>query len=181
MLTIIVGATHVYDESTERFRDEGGFELQLEHSLHSLAQWEEEFEKPFLGKQEKTPEEALAYIRFMLLTKNPPEDYLKRLSEENVQAVNAYINRKSTATWFNDVTPQTRRNTETVTAELIYYWMTIFHIDWEAQYWHLNRLFTLIRICNIKQDKPRKMSRAEVMARQRALNEQRRRELGTRG
>ena len=181
MLTIRVGATDVYDESSETFRADGGFELQLEHSLHSLSKWESEFEKPFLGDQAKTPDEALAYVRYMVLTPNPPEDFLEKLSPENMEEINTYINKKMTATWFHDATPQTRRRSETVTAELIYYWMSIFQIEWEAQYWHLNRLFTLIRICNVKQEKPKKMSRAEVAARNRELNAKRKRELGTTG
>jgi hypothetical protein len=45
----------------------------------------------------------------------------------------------------------------------------------------LNRLFTLIRIANIKQSKPKKMSRSEVAARNRELNAQRKAQLGTRG
>jgi hypothetical protein len=181
MLTITVGATEVFDESTDKFRFEGGFELQLEHSLDSLSKWESEFEKPFLGENAKTSEEALAYIRYMVVSKNPPEDFLQQLSPDNLEEINAYINKKMTATWFSDATPQTKRNTETVTAELIYYWMGIFHIEWEAQYWHLNRLFTLIRIANVKQDKPRKMTRAEAAQRQRELNAKRRAEMGTKG
>jgi hypothetical protein len=181
MLTLRVGATEVYDEGTESFRPSGGFELQLEHSLISLSKWESEFEKPFLGKEEKTAEEAMAYIRCMVLTPNPPGDFLDKLSKENIDEINAYVNKKMTATWFSDITPETRRQSETVTAELIYYWMTIFHIEWEAQYWHLNRLFTLIRICNVKQDKPKKMSRAEMIQRQREMNARRKAELGTRG
>jgi hypothetical protein len=181
MLTITVGGKDIYDESTDTFGTQGGVEIQLEHSLVSLSKWESEFEKPFLGETEKTSEEALAYIRCMLLTPNPPEDFLDKLSKENLEEINVYINKKMTATWFSDATPQTRRRAETVTAELIYYWMSIFHIEWEAQYWHLNRLFTLIRICNVKQDKPKKMSRAEAAQRQRELNARRKAELGTKG
>lgn len=181
MLTITVGATEVYDESSEIFRADGGFKLQLEHSLDSLSKWESEFEKPFLAVTEKTQEEALAYIRCMVLTPNPPGDFLDKLSPGNLDEINAYINKKMTATWFSDATPQSRRNSETVTAELIYYWMSIFHIEWEAQYWHLNRLFTLIRIANVKQGKPKKMSRAEAAAQQREMNARRRAELGTKG
>jgi hypothetical protein len=181
VLTITVGATPVFDESTDLFRSEGGFELQLEHSLVSLSKWESEFEKPFLEKTNKTADEALAYIRCMLLTPNPPGDFLDKLSRENFEEINAYIDKKMTATWFSDVTPHTRSSSETVTAELIYYWMSVFQIEWEAQYWHLNRLFTLIRICNVKQEKPKKMSRAEAASRQRELNARRRAELGTKG
>jgi hypothetical protein len=59
--------------------------------------------------------------------------------------------------------------------------MAVFKISWEAQHWHLNRLFTLIRIANLKQSKPKKMSRAEIAQRNRELNARRKAELGTQG
>lgn len=180
MLTIMVGATDVYDESADQFSTQGGVELQLEHSLVSLSKWESKFEKPFLDNKSKTPEEILEYIRCMIVTPNPPEDFLQKLSKENLEAINVYIDRKMTATWFSEITPQSR-SSEIVTSELVYYWMTVFNIPFECEVWHLNRLFTLIRICNLKQDKPKKMSRSEVAARNRELNAQRKAQLGTRG
>jgi len=180
MLTLTVGATDVYDEKTESFGTHGGFELQLEHSLVSLSKWESEFEKPFLGKAEKSPEEVLAYVRYMVLTTNPPEDFLQRLSKEDMETINAYIDRKMTATWFSEQ-PGVPSSREVITAELIYYWMTVFNIPFECEGWHLNRLFTLIRICNIKQSKPKKMSRSEIARRNRELNQQRKAQLGTKG
>jgi hypothetical protein len=180
MLTIVVGATDVYDESADKFNTQGGVELQLEHSLVSLSKWESEFEKPFLGKNEKTTEEVLAYISYMILTPNPPGDFLQRVSKENLEAINTYIDRKMTATWFSDQ-PGAPGSREVITSELVYYWMTVFQIPFECENWHLNRLFTLIRICNIKQSKPKKMSRAEVAARNRELNAQRKAQLDTTG
>ena len=47
--------------------------------------------------------------------------------------------------------------------------------------WHLNRLFTLIRVCNEERKPPKKMSKSEALSRQRALNEKRLKEFGTRG
>jgi hypothetical protein len=180
MLTITVGATTVYDEETETFGLQGGFELQLEHSLVSLSKWEAIHEKPFLEGTQKSLDELLSYIECMLLTEKPPGNFLQQLSKENFEEINAYIDRKMTATWFSEIEPKAK-NQETVTAELVYYWMTVFHIDWQAQYWHINRLFTLIRIANLKQDKPKKMSRAEVARRNRELNEKRKREHNTKG
>jgi hypothetical protein len=180
MLTITVGATDVYDESDEKFSTHGGIELQLEHSLVSLSKWESEFEKPFLGKSGKTTEETLAYIRYMVLTPNPPEDFLQSLSKENMEEINRYIDRKMTATWFSDQ-PGEPKSREVITAELVYYWMTVFNIPFACETWHINRLFTLIRICNVKQAKPQKMSRGETARRNRELNAQRRSQLGTRG
>ena len=181
MLTITVGAEDVFDESAGTFGTQGGFELQLEHSLVSLSKWESEFEKPFLGKESKEPKEILSYVHYMVLTPNPPEDFLQRLSKANLEAVNDYIDRKMTATWFSEAPGAPKTSREVVTSELIYYWMTVFHIPFECETWHLNRLFTLIRICNLKQEKPKKMSRSEIAARNRALNAQRRAQLGTKG
>jgi hypothetical protein len=180
MLTITVGATASFDDENQTFTSQGGFELQLEHSLVSLSKWESMHEIPFLGPKEKTPEQLLSYIECMVLTENPPGNFLEKLSKENVEAVQAYIDRKMTATWFSEIRPQSR-NSETITAELIYYWLTVFHIPFECETWHLNRLFTLIRICSLKQDKPKKMSRAEVARRNRELNAQRKAQLGTKG
>lgn len=180
MLILTVPGVESYDEKLEQFVTIGDVTLELEHSLISLSKWESEFEKPFLGKSDKTPDETLAYIRCMVLGSIPPGDFLQRLSKENLEAINSYMDAKMTATWFSDQ-PGAPKSREVITSELIYYWMTVFQIPFECEQWHLNRLFTLIRICNIKQAKPKKMSRSETAARQRELNAQRKAQLGTRG
>lgn len=180
MLKITVGAEDAFDEKTQEFVNIGGVELQLEHSLVSLSKWESEFEKPFLGTDEKTPEELIGYVKAMTLTPDVPEEVFQRLSPENFNQINAYINARMSATWFNDH-PGAPKSRETVTSELIYYWLTVFQIPFEVETWHLNRLFTLIRVCNVKSAKPKKMSRSEIAERNRRLNEQRRAQLGTKG
>lgn len=180
MLEIAVGAEEIYDEKTETFGTRGGVTLRLEHSLVSLSKWEAIHRKPFLDGKPKSPEELLSYVECMFLGENPPGEILQKLSEEHVRAINAYIEMSPTATWFSEIQPETRSQ-ETPTSELVYYWMTLYSINWEAQHWHLNRLFTLIRICGIKQSKPKKMNRANAAKRQRELNEKRKREMGTSG
>ena len=85
-----------------------------------------------------------------------------------------------TATTFYDVRQNTGHK-ETVTSELIYFWMISLNIPMECQRWHLNRLLTLIKICNIKNDTGKKMSRNEIMSRNAALNAARRKQYNTRG
>jgi hypothetical protein len=180
MLTIVVPGPEMYDEKATEFVTEGDFTLELEHSLVSLSKWESNHEIPFLDKTEKTSEQVLDYIRCMTLTPKVPEEIFSRLSDGNLEAINTYLDAKMTATWFNEP-PGAPQSREVITAELIYYWMVTFNIPFECQYWHINRLFTLIRVCNIKSAKPRKMTRAEIGARNRELNARRKAQLGTTG
>jgi hypothetical protein len=169
-----------FDRKKKEFVTLVGFDLKLEHSLVSLSKWESNFKKPFLSDESKTPEETLWYVKTMILNDEVPEDLFDKISKRNFEEIYAYIDDSMTATWFNE-TVNRRRNTETITAEIIYYWMIEFSIPVEFQYWHLNRLLTLIKVCNQKKTPPKKMSPREILERQRSLNEQRLAQLGTKG
>lgn len=180
MLEIIVPGVEYFDDESQEFVTVGDIALELEHSLVSLSKWESFYEIPFLNEKQKTSTQVYDYIKFMTLTPNVSEDVFSNLSDRNIEDVNNYIDAKMTATWFSEA-PGAPKSRDVITAELIYYWMIVFQIPFECENWHLNRLFTLIRVCNIKQSKPTKMSRSEIAARNRELNAQRRAQLGTKG
>ena len=179
MLTIIVPGGELYDEETEEFLFTQPTVLELEHSLVSLSKWEFIHEKPFLSSDEKTTEEELSYVECMILNPNFPPEVISRLSEDNCNDIADYINKKATATWF----PEDKRapSREIITSELVYHWIIALQIPLEVQYWHFNRLMTLIRVINAKNEKPKKMSRGELARRNRELNAQRKARLNTTG
>lgn len=180
MLVIIVHGEEQFDESSGEFVNGDFVKLELEHSLVSLSKWESLHEKPFLGQGEKTTEEVLSYVKMMILGEEPPPEIFSRINNDNFAAINTYINEKMTATWFTEP-KSTQGSHEVVTAELIYYWMIAFNIPFECQHWHLNKLLTLIKVCNIKNAPKDKMNRSEMVAQRRLLNDQRRAQFGTSG
>lgn len=189
MLKITIPDKEYFDDNKEEFVYIPGQTIALEHSLVSISKWEAKYHIPFLSNtNEKTEAQVLDYIRFMTLTQNVDPNIYAGLTRENVQAIQEYIDDKMTATWFTedlnrDGTPRRRPkpNGEVVTSELIYYWMVAYQIPFECQKWHLNRLLTLIRICNVKQEKPKNISKKQLAARNTALNEARRAKMKSKG
>ncbi len=180
MLRITIPTTEQWDEAKQEFVLTKEQTLSLEHSLVSLSKWESKWCKVFLTKQEKTFEETLDYIKFMTITQNVDPEVYKYLTNENIDEVNRYIEAPMTATYFSeDKTGKTSR--EQITAELIYYRMISLNIPFECQKWHLNRLLTLIKVCNTKNQPPKKRSMKEITSRNAALNAARRKQLNTRG
>lgn len=181
MLQIVVPISpEGWDEAIQEFVEPKTITLELEHSLISLSKWESKWCKPFLSSNEKTTEETLDYIKCMTLTRNIDPDVYNYLTSENVEQINKYIYAPMTATTFREEKGG-KANREIVTSELVYYWMVALNIPFECQKWHLNRLLTLIRVCNIKNTPPKKMSRGEIMSRNAALNEARKKKLNTNG
>ena len=183
MLKITIQPRKYWDSKREMFftYPEKPVHLQLEHSLVSLSKWEAKWNKPFLSNtQNRTEEEMRDYIRCMTLTQNVDPSIYMLMPEEAYEEITAYIQAPMTATTFNDRNERPGR--EIITNELIYYWMIALQIPFDpCEKWHLNRLMTLIKVCSIKNGPQKKMSPNEIRARNRSLNEARRKAMHTRG
>lgn len=180
MLQITIPEIELWDEGKQEFVYSKAQTLQLEHSLVSLSKWESKWGKAFLGKADKSNEEIIDYIRCMTITQNVSPEIYNYLTDDNYKQIDDYISAPMTATVFSP-DKSSKRNRETVTAELIYYWMIAQNIPFECQKWHLNRLLTLIRVCNIKNQPAKKKSKQDIIAQNAALNAARRKQLNSRG
>lgn len=159
-------------------------ELPFEHSLVSLSEWEAEFERPFFPRTDddkQTPEEMRRYFELMYTGPRKNFDLVGLLTiEKELELVN-YINASRTATIVKDVQSKSGPK-EHVTSELIYYWLVAFKIQFKpTDEWHLNRLLTLVRICGVKQETPKKRDPKSVVRDFRAENARRRALAGSKG
>lgn len=188
MLEIVVPATNkLWDPVSEFFITSKETKLSLEHSLVSLTKWECKWHVPFLGNKQLTPQQLRDYVKCMTVTQNVDPMVYFALTQENLDAIMHYVEDPMTATTINEKALRAaqkgpRNNGRVITNELIYYWMTELNIPFDpCQKWHLNRLMTLIKVASIEKQPPKKMSKADAMSQQRALNAARRARLGTRG
>lgn len=179
MLQITIPKGEYWDEVHERFLFTKEVTLRLEHSLISISKWESKWCVPFYSST-KTKEQLIDYVRCMCLNSDVDPEVFNRLTVDNINEINEYVGAPMTATTVNS-RHQSKKMTEVVTSELIYYWMIEFGIPVQFEKWHLNRLMMLIRVCSEKAQAPQKMNQREIMAQNRALNQARRAKLRSKG
>lgn len=174
----------LWDEVNEEFINiPAGKEvdLRLEHSLVSLSKWEEKWCKSFFSVEEKTDEEIIDYIRCMTLNKNLEPERYYLLSDKDINKIKDYILAPMTATTFADDKKEGHKRI--ITSELIYCWMIAMHIPVEFEKWHLNRLITLIRVCEAESrpTNTKKKSQQELADEYARINKIRREKLNSKG
>lgn len=179
MLEIIIKGEEMFDEDTCTFTSTKDTTLRLEHSLVSISKWEAKWNIPFLDDKPKTTEQELDYINCMSLDGPIDPIVLICLKNDDMVKIQSYIEAPMTATKLKKM--KGKRSYEITTSEIIYYWMIALNIPFECQYWHLNRLITLVEVCNRKNQPPKKMSKEELMAQQARLNAERRARLKSKG
>lgn len=179
MLKVTIPSIELFDESQNKFSKSKEVTLQLEHSLVSISKWESVWRKPFLTKEKKTKAETIDYIKCMTISQNIDPNVYKYIPKDVMDQIVKYIDTPRTAT----SVPETpgKINREVVTSELIYYWMITFNIPFECQTWHLDRLLTLIKVINLKNQPKKKGNMRDIMSRNAALNAKRKAELNTAG
>lgn len=182
MLRLDIAIPEKWDSIKNEFVSGEIVKLKLEHSLVSVAEWECKWHKPFLSTKEKTDLELLDYIRCMTLSPEDPDpEIYSYLTNDDFKKIGAYISDPMTAAWFNK-NQKEQRGSEQITNETIYYWMITLGIPSEYQYWHLNRLLTLIKVCGLKnQGSAKHKLTSSDLASRAELNNLRKKKFNTRG
>ena len=183
MLHLRIPERDLWDPVNERFIHVEATAIDLEHSLASVSKWESKWHIPFHDdRKEKTYDQNIAYIRCMCLTENVDPNTFYCITEQNVKEITDYISDSNTATWFNESARRKTGKKEIITAEIIYYWMTLYGVPLSCEHWHLNKLMTFLRVCAEKNNPDKKKTKGVDMAAQRrALNAARRQKYKTRG
>lgn len=189
MFKVDIKSRHEWDEDKEQFVNYSPIKLSFEHSLISISKWESKWHKPFLSENEKSLEETLDYIRCCCVDKEITLDDVKALPQSVITDFEEYIKDPMTATTFQDRRQAINRGLkqkEIVTSEQIYYWMIAYNIPDRFEKWHLNRLMNLIKICGLEAEKQNpksknKMSKKDIYAYNKQLNDARRKQWNTKG
>lgn len=181
MLRLELEAYENYNATTNEFTTTKPLTINLEHSLVSVSKWESKWNKPFLSKDPKTSQEALDYIKCMAVGQSIDDKTLERFTDKHITQINDYIEASMTATIIQNSHQKNPPRREIITSEIIYYWMITHNIPFECEKWHLNRLLTLINVCNIKSSPPKPMSKSEIARRNAEINAARRKQLKSGG
>lgn len=179
MLMITIPSIEMYDELSGTFTYTKEHVLTMEHSLVSLSKWEAKWNRPFFSKDDKSTAETIDYMKQMTITQHIDESLYSYISNDNILAVQKYIEEPMTATTFSNGNNKSSR--EIITAEIIYFWMISLNIPFECQKWHLNKLLTLINVCSIKNTPPKKMRRGEVAKSNSSINNARKKAMNSSG
>ena len=173
MLKITIKGTEFFNQETGEFSYDKDTVLTLEHSLVSISKWEAKYHKPFLGDEKLTSEETIEYIKFMTLTQNVPPEVYNKIDNSTIKKISEYIRNPMTATWFSNSNKRGGVK-RVITSELLYYQMVAYNIPFECQKWHLNRLITLLRVCEEENQPKKKKSQKDALMEQAAINRARR-------
>ena len=180
-IRIRIPELHLFNEATNEFFDIRETYLTMEHSLVSISKWESKWHIPYLAPGEKTPEQALDYLRCMTITQNIQPGIYNYIPDTEMRRIKNYIEDSMSAYKFKEEEGKGRTK-KAITSDYLYFCMVTYRIPVEFERWHLNRLITLIQICSEENNpKKNKKSKRRITSDYAALNAARRAKLGTTG
>ena len=176
MIEITIGEGEFFDERTEEFVSVPGKTFRFEHSLKSVSKWEQKHNIPFLSNNRKTHEQLLDYYMFMCLDKGLERRHINQTVSDQLLE---YI--KSTPSATNIKRQQGPPSSRIVTSEVLYALMFMSGVDKECENWHIHRLMTVLEVIGDYNSPKKKMTKNDIRKQNASLNEQRKKQLKTKG
>lgn len=158
VLDLFVPGKEFWNSELQEFIYTKDITLHLKHSLVSLTRWEQHYKRRFLDDGPKNEEEYRFYIQCMTLNKDVDPLIYTVLQEDDIKKVTDYLHDSMTATTLPKQN-NNRSNSEKLSSELIYYYMSALNIPFECEKWFLNNLIILISIASIKNNPQEKKSK----------------------
>lgn len=158
VLDLYVPGKEFWNSELQEFIYTKDITLHLKHSLVSLTRWEQHYKRRFLDDGPKNEEEYRFYIQCMTLNKDVDPLVYTVLQEDDIKKVTDYLHDSMTATTLPKQN-NNRTNSEKLSSELIYYYMSALNIPFECEKWFLNNLIILISIASIKNNPQEKKSK----------------------
>lgn len=158
VLDLYVPGKEFWNSELQEFIYTKDVTLHLKHSLVSLTRWEQHYKRRFLDDGPKNEEEYRFYIQCMTLNKDVDPLVYTVLQEDDIKKVTDYLHDSMTATTLPKQN-NNRSNSEKLSSELIYYYMSALNIPFECEKWFLNNLIILISIASIKNNPQEKKSK----------------------
>lgn len=157
--------------------------ITLLHSLVSLSLWESKWHTEYFSNTKKTLEQTIDYIRCMTQETDIEPDVYKTIAMSNsiLDEIANYIDDPMTATKITDNRKNKPNRNEYITSEIIYWSMIQHGIPVEFERWHINRLLTLINVCNAKSNGGGKMKKKDILANYAKMNERNRAKYNSKG
>lgn len=179
MITLRFDDVELFNQTTNEFFTVKGGTFRFEHSLKSVAKWEEKHKKPFLTNEPHTRQEMIDYFADMVLDGKFSKALL---TPEHEIALNKYIAEEHTATRINYKGGKSQPGTY-VSSEVLYASMAMNGVPFEADKWNLSRLMMLLGVIAVRNGNgdANKMSRSEIYEENRRLNEQRKKMFNSKG
>ena len=158
VLDLFVPGKEFWNSELQEFIYTKDITLHLKHSLVSLTRWEQHYKRRFLDDGPKNEEEYRFYIQCMTLNKDVDPLVYTVLQEDDIKKVTDYLHDSMTATTLPKQN-NNHSNSEKLSSELIYYYMSALNIPFECEKWFLNNLIILISIASIKNNPQEKKSK----------------------
>lgn len=178
ILSIEVPSLEFVDNRNKVIKVESKGIYTLQHSLKAIAEWEANYATSFFNDTTNmTNDQVVKYIQCMAVGESIPTALI---DNSIVEIVIEYMNEKHTATLITRLTKNKPNSRGFMTSEQIYANMISGSIPLECESWNLERLFKLMEIINISNNKDDKMTDQEALDLQKALATKRREEIEAR-